>query len=263
MSYRNHDFITNRIGGDGDGSRAGQGIYEESSTPKFAIGEKLEFADGRVFRYGYTAGAIDAAELVSQDVSATCLVETDNIVIAAANGFSPAAGSTKLQITLASITKDQYAGAYLQIANDGGDGTGEGIQYRIKSNSATDFTTSGKVDIELYDPIKVTLTTASDIAITGGLWYNLMPATHGADYIISGVSPIAFTANYYGWFQTAGIALISSDGGLAIGSNLTVSDSDAGHVQLKDAETEPLVGFATFASDDDAHVGVLLQGLTP
>jgi len=263
MSYLNRNNITNRIGGDGDGASTGQGIYDESSTPKAAIGDKLEFADGRVFRYGYTAAAINASELVSQDVSATCLVETDNIVIAAANGFSPAAGSTKLQITLASITKDQYAGAYLQIANDGGDGTGEGIQYRIKSNSATDFTTSGKVDIELYDPIKVTLTIASDIAITGGLWYNLRAAVGTADYIIAGVSPIAFTANYYGWFQTAGIALISCDGALAIGVNTTLSDSDAGHVQLKDAETEPLVGYTTYASDDDAHVGVVLQGLTP
>lgn len=268
MSYLNHNFITNRVGGDGTGSKAGQGIYTESSTAKFAIGEKLEFADGRVFRYGYTAAAINAAELVSQDVSATCLVETDNIVIAAANGFSPAAGSTKLQITLASITKDQYAGAYLQIANDGGDGTGEGIQYRIKSNSATGFTTAGKVDIELYDPIKVALTTASDIAITGGLWYNVRGALGGAsdatvDYIISGVSPIAFTANYYGWFQTAGIALISCDGALAVGVNCTLSDTDVGHVQLKDAETEPLVGYTTYASDDNAHVGVVLQGLVP
>ena len=256
MSIVNSQAVTNRIGGEGN-----QGIYDESSTALYPIGEKLEFRDGRSFRYGYTAAAINAAELVSQDVSATCLAETDNIVIAAANGFSPAAGSSKLQITLASITKDQYAGGYLQIANDGADGIGEGIQYRIKSNSATAFTTAGKVDIELHDPLKVTLTTASDIAITGGLWYNLRAATSGTDYIISGVSPIAFTANYYGWFQTAGIALISCDGALAIGVNTTLSDSDAGHVQLKDAETEPLVGFTTYVSDDDAHVGVVLQGL--
>lgn len=263
MSYRTHNFTTNRLGGSGVGSKAGQSIYDESSTAKFPIGEKLELHDGRVFRYGYTAAAINAAELVSQDVSATCLVETDNIVIAASGDYSPAAKSSKLQITLASVTANQYAGAYLQIANDGGDGIGEGIQYRIKSNSATDATTSGKVDIELFDPLKVALTTASDIAITGGLWYNVLAATAGTDYIASGVSPIAFTANYYGWFQTAGIALISSDGAIAIGANLTLSDSDAGHVQLKDAETEPLIGYATFASDDNGHVGVVLQGLVP
>jgi len=270
MSYLNRNNITNRVGGTGVGSKAGQGIYAESSTAKFALGEKLEFADGRVFRYGYTAAAVNAAELVSQDVSATTVPEADNIVIAAANGFSPSAGSLKFQTTLAGKTADQFAGGLVHIANDGGDGIGEGIQYRIKSNSATGATTSGKVDWYLYDPIKVTLTTASDVAVTGGLWNQLKatainPSSYSTadDYIVSGVTPIAFTANYYGWFQTAGIALISSDGAIQYGSSVTVSDSDAGHVQLKDAETEPLVGFTVFSSDDDAHVGVVLQGLVP
>ena len=256
--YINDKHSVNRIGGDAD-----QGIYEQSSTPNHAIGEKIELGDGRCFRYGYTAAAVNAAELVSNDISAgNHLAETDNIVIAASGDYSPAAGSKKLQITLGSKSKNDFQGGYLQIANDGGDGTGEGHNYRIKSSSATGATTSGKVDIELYDPIKVTMTTATDVAIVGSLWYNVLAATSGTDYVVAGVSPIAFTANYYGWFQTAGVALIASDGALAIGVNLTLSDSDAGHVQLKDAETEPLVGFALYASDDNGHVGVLLQGLT-
>lgn len=257
--YINDKHSVNRIGGDAD-----QGIYEQSSTPNHAIGEKIELGDGRCFRYGYTAAAVNAAELVSNDISAgNHLVETDNIVIAASGDYSPAAGSKKLQITLASKSKNDFQGGYLQIANDGGDGTGEGHNYRIKSSSATDATTSGKVDIELFDAIKVALTTASDIAIVGNPWYNLIAATSATDYIVSGVSPIAFSANYYGWFQTAGVALVASDGALAIGVNLTLSDSDAGHVQLKDAETEPLVGYSLYASDDNGHVGVMLQGLTP
>ena len=261
MSIRNQNFGIGRVGGEGLGSKNGQGIYTESSTARYPIGEKLELADGRVFRYGYTAAAINAAELVSQDLSATALVETDDIVIAAANGFDPGAGSTQFQITLASVTENQYAGAMLQIANDGGDGTGEGIQYRIKSNSATGETTSGKVDIYLFDPIKVALTSASDIAIVGNLWYNVRGAFGTTDYVVSGVTPIEFTANYYGWFQTAGIALVASDGAIAIGSSLTLSDSDVGHVQLEDAYTEPRIGYSLWASDDNGHVGVLLQGL--
>ena len=257
MSFRNHNFGTNRIGGTGIGSQYGQGLYAESSTPTYPIGEKLELSDGRVFRYGKTAAAIAAGLLVSQDISATAQVETDNIVIAAANGFDPAAGSAQLQITLASITKDQFAGALLQTTDD----AGEGYQYRIKSNSATDATTSGKVDIYLFDAIVVTLTTATDIAIVGGLWYDVVGATAATDYIIAGVTPIAFTSGYYGWLQTAGIATILSDTAIAIGDNLTLSDGTAGAVQLKDAETEPLVGFACYAPDDTGHVGVVLQGL--
>jgi hypothetical protein len=257
MSFKNHNFGTNRIGGTGIGSQYGQGLYAESSTPTYPIGEKLELSDGRVFRYGKTAAAIAAGLLVSQDISATAQVETDNIVIDAANGFDPAAGSAQLQITLASITKDQFAGALLQTTDD----AGEGYQYRIKSNSATDATTSGKVDIYLFDAIAVTLTTATDIAIVGGLWYDVVGATAATDYIIAGVTPMAFTSGYYGWLQTAGIATILSDTAIAIGDNLTLSDGTAGAVQLKDAETEPLVGFACYAPDDTGHVGVVLQGL--
>ena len=257
MSYLNHNFITNRVGGEGVGSKAGQGIYSESSTPKFAMGEKLEFADGRCFRYGYTAAAVNSGLLVSHDLSETSLVESDDIVIVASGDYSPAAGSSKVQITLASISANDYSGALLQITDD----AGEGIQYRIKSNSATGATTSGKVDIELYDPLKVALTTSSDIAIVGSLWYKVRGATAATDYVVSGVTPIAFTANYYGWLQTAGIATILADGTIAIGDNLTLSDGVAGAIQLKDAETEPLIGYACYAPDTTGHCGVVLQGL--
>ena len=99
MSIVNHNFGTNRVGGSGIGSKNGQSIYDESSTARYAIGEKLELADGRVFRYGVSAAAIKAGLLAAPDVSATSLAYEANIVIAAANGFSPAAGSTQLQIT--------------------------------------------------------------------------------------------------------------------------------------------------------------------
>jgi len=72
---------------------------------------------------------------------------------------------------------------------------------------------------------------------------------------------MSVTANYYAWVQTRGIATVLSDGAVAIGVNLTLSDGVAGAVQLKDAETEPLVGYACFASDDTGFVGVKLYGL--
>ena len=222
----------------------------------------MELADGRVFRYGYTGAAIKAGLLVAPDVSATSLASSDNIVIAASGDYSPAAGSSKLQITLASTTANQYAGGYLQINNDLDDGKGEGIQYRILSNSATGATTSGKVDIELYDPLKVALDTASDIFIQGGQYNQLITATT-TDILVAGVAPIAFTANYYGWFQTSGIAtvLMETNGSAvpAIGDNVTLGDGTGGACQLKDAETEPLVGIACSVGTTGAFIGVILR----
>ena len=264
MSYNelNSNFGTNRIGGTGVGSKAGQSIYAESSTAKFAVGEKLELADGRTFRYGVTAAAIPAGYLVATDASATCHAKLQNKVQAAAGDYSPAAGSLKVQIEIASITANQYAGGYLQIMTAPTTGVGEGIQYRIKSNSATSATVTNDVDFELYDPIKVALTTASDIMISSNQYNKLVSATT-TDILIAGVSPIAFTSGYYGWFQTSGVAtvLMETNGTAvpAIGDNLTLGDGVAGAVQLQDAYTEPLAGICAQISADGEYVSVYLR----
>ena len=245
--YIDDKHTVNRIGGD-----ANQGIYEESSTPKHSIGEKLELQDGRCFRYVYTAAAIGTGLLVSQDLSATAIVESDGKLTAAA------AGATEITYTdsgtVGSATANQYQGGYLHTTDD----AGEGYQYRIKSNTAAD---SNAITFTLYDPIVVAVTTATDVAVTGSLWYNVLGATSGTDYVISGVTTIGLSSGYYGWVQTAGVATILADGTIAIGQNLTLSDGVTGAVQAKDAETEPLVGFATFAPDNTGYCGVVLQGL--
>ena len=247
-TYRNQNHALNKVGGAG----TKQGIYEESSTPKHAIGEKVELADGRCFRYVYTAAAINPGLLVSQDVSATAIVESDGKLTAAS------AGATEVTYTdsgtVGSATADQYAGGYLHITDD----AGEGHQYRIKSNTAA---SSNAVTFTLYDGLVVAVTTDTDVGVTGGLYYNVVGATAGTDGIIAGVTTRGLTSNYYGWVQTAGIATVLADGSIAIGDNLTLSDGVAGAVQLKDAETEPLVGFATFAPANTGHVGVAIQGL--
>lgn len=248
MSYRNRNHVANQIGG----LATGQGIYEESSTPNHSIGEKLELEDGRVFRYAYTAAAINRGLLVSQDVSATAIVESDGKLTAAAAGKKEVTYTDSG--TVGSATANQYAGAYLHTTDD----AGEGYNYRIKSNTAAD---SNAITFTLYDGLEVAVTTATDVAVTGNLWYNVLGATAGTDGIVSGVTPMTFQANYYGWVQTAGVATVLADGTIAIYDNLTLSDGVAGAVQLKDAETEPLVGYATFAPDDGGHVGVVIQGL--
>jgi len=244
----------------GPSSGVSQGLYEESSTQQGPVGAMRELADGRRFRYAYFASATAAGLLVSQDVSATAVVETDNIATAAD------AGATKVTLTdsgtLGSATADQYAGGYLHTTDD----SGEGYTYRIRGNTAA---SSNAVDFTLYDGLVVAITASggtnpTDVAITGSLYGNVHGATAGTDYIISGVTNRVMQANYYGWVQTRGICTILADipsGSIAIGDNLTLSDGVAGAVQLKDAETEPLVGQALFAPDNTGHVGVRLYGL--
>lgn len=233
-----------------------QGLYDESSTQQGNIGALRELPDGRRFRYAYFAAAANAGLLVSQDISATCVVEVDDKATAAD------IGATQVILTdagtLGSATADQYAGGYLHTTDE----AGEGYTYRIMGNTAA---SSNAVTFSLYDPLVIALSTSSDVAITGSLWYNVRAAGYDGsawtDYIVSGVTNRVMQASYYGWVQTTGVCTILADGTPAIGDNLTLSDGVAGAVQLKDAETEPLVGQATFAPDTGGHVGVRLYGL--
>lgn len=230
-----------------------QGIYEESATQKAALGTRLALPDGRVFRYAYNAGtAINRGLLVGPDVSAVCQAETDNSIVAAG------VGATTVDITIASVTANQFQGGYLHITDD----TGEGYTYRIKSNDATGGAAgSGKVRFTLYDGLVAALDTTSDFAITGCLYNNtvIFDAAGGTDLIVSGVTPITVTANYYYWLQTAGVCTVLANGAMTAGETVTASDDVDGAVQLQDAFTEPVVGHALFEPDDTGHVGVFLK----
>ena len=241
----NANYGVHRVGGPGT-----QGIFEESSTPKHPLGEKVELSDGRVFRYASIAATTAAGDIVSQDVSATAVVEKENGMTAAA------VGATEVIITdsstLGSATANQYAGGYLHTIDD----AGEGYTYRIKSNTAA---SSNAVTFTLYDAVQVAITTATDAAITGNLYGKVRPALGSADYIAAGVAPRAFTADYYGWVQTRGIATVRVDAGVAIGLPLMLSDATAGQAEAAD-NTHPLIGFATYAQDTaNGSVGVALQ----
>jgi len=234
-----------------------QGIYEESSTQEYPIGTKREFEDGRVFRYSSFAAAVNAGILVSQDVSATSIVESDGKLTAAAIGATEVIYTDSG--TVGSATANQYAGGYLHITDD----AGEGYQYRIKSNTAA---SSNAVTFTLYDGLVVAVTTATDVAVTGNL-YNQVRATdftNGAkvDCTVAGVTARSFTSGYYGWIQTAGVATVLSDGDIAYGAMVAGSDGVAGAVHAADTDsTEIVVGYSTMLSDDTGHVGVNLTGV--
>jgi hypothetical protein len=245
-TIENANYGLTRIGGAG-----GQGIYEESSTPKHRIGEKLELSDGRTFRYSYFSTATAQGLLASQDLSATAIVESDGKLTAAAIGATEVTYTDSG--TVGSATLNQYAGGYLHITDD----AGEGYQYRIKSNTAA---SSNAITFTLYDGLEVAVTTDTDVAVTGSLWNNLIGAS-ATDYVVCGVTPISFTVNYYGWVQTRGIATVLADGTITAGGNLTLSDGVTGAIQAKDAETEPLVGYAAYAPDTTGYAGVVLQNM--
>lgn len=238
-----------------------ESIYSQSSAPLYPVGTKFTMADGREFRYAHFGAAVTQGKLVSQDITESSVVDTDNSILAPASCVTTTdgtVGSYFVEITKASVTVNQFAGAFLAITDD----TGEGYMYKIKSNTASNDPASGTFRIQLEDPLIVALDASSDYEILGNPYANVEGAvgSDGADYSVPvGVTVRSMTIAYYGWIQTKGTALVLQDGTVNIGDTVTMSDGVAGAVQTMDAYTEPIVGYCTHSGDSTGYTIIELN----
>lgn len=211
-------------------------IFDMHATQRYAIGAKITKADGSEYAYSHFLTDSAAGTIVGPDVSEGGEVAAiDGAVIAPAStvsGTDGALGSKYVQITNAGIVADEHAGGYFVTVND----AGEGYTYRIKGNDATDATATGDVRIELYDPIQVALTTATDVMILGSKYAQLIKVTGdgGEDNLGSGVTCAAMVVATaaYGWVCTRGLIGVLVDGTIAAGEACTISDGVAGSIQV-------------------------------
>jgi len=220
-----------------------QGIYEESATQKAEIGFRLLVGD-RVFRYSYAGGvALAAGKLVK---SAQLPAEVNKSVAAAAS-----IGAKSVTVTTAAA--QLYLAEGYMVVNDV---TGEGICYKIKS-SAANATTATSTDITLYDPLSVALTTSSQVELYGSPYYDLDLSAAVTDHI-SGIPPIAVTANYYFWLQTWGPCAALVGATTAAGDMLVPHTTD-GSVAPGSVFTSNIIGYALTAGTATEYNGIWLR----
>lgn len=202
------------------------------STQQFHLGYKLAAANGDVFTYVHFGAATNPGLVVAQDISESgyATVQANKIIASAScvNTTDGTIGSRFIQMTLASVTANLLAGGTLVTCKD----TGVGYTYRIKGNTATGDPASGDIRVELYDKIKIAVDNTTDIAIVGNAFGNLEAATTGTDNYAVGVTTAVMTAGSYGWVLSKGLVGIQVDGTIAIGEMVTISDSEAGQVQV-------------------------------
>jgi len=188
-----------------------QGVFEISSTQKAALGSRIAFDDGRVYRYA-KAGATALA--AGKFVKVGAMAAQVNMAVSAA--VTVGNNSVTLTTTSASTTPTD---GYLQINA----GTGVGQQFKFRSVAAN-ATTTTSTDVELYDPIGIALDTTS----YGSLYYNPYEqcevVTAQTD-IILGVPTTTVTAEYYFWLQTWGPACVLSQNTPTAGYTVFASTS--------------------------------------
>lgn len=244
-----------------------QGIFESSDVARCPLGTRIRVGP-RVFYYAHFCYDTNRGLLVAPDTSANDLTEFDGAFISGNYGF--VAGIKLLQCT-GTATLHQFAGGFLHITDD----TGEGYCYGIKDNSKTgeklherdpDAYSSSEFIIELYDPLVEALATDADAYISGNMYKNLRLATAATDMCVAGLSMITMDVSVapYAWVQTWGPATCLCDGTPAKGDILTLSDTTTtanfGGAQIQAAYTELIIGHALEAGDAClAHFAVYLQ----
>ena len=231
LPYFSNSLVgTPQVGADVD-------ITQIDATQKFALGTRFRRQDGNEYAYGYSsAGAAVGKLMASTFASASltlssnnCIAPTSAIAVAGDTVKPGAVGSKYVEITLASVIANQFAGGYLTV----GSGTGLGQTFRIRGNTATNNPATGNVRIEFYEKITVALDATSDVLITGNPFADVI-VKDGTNYVTAGVSvSTTTTTKPYGWFLTKGITGCLQDDttlALAVGKGVAPSASVAGAV---------------------------------
>ena len=192
-------------------------VFEVNSTPKWALGLKMERNDGAIFRYAHFSTVLSAGSL-----AATTADQVDqqyigtNIVVAPSstyqmpneqNGVYPGAAGSRYLITYVTASTNQWAGATLTIAAS----DGVGYTYLVAGATSTGVVATALSRFELYDPIQVSLAAGSMIMLKGNKWNDLKGAAIGTQNVAGVTCANINTAGYYGWVQTHGYCGVLTD----------------------------------------------------
>ena len=185
----------------GDESEPLIGIYEQSADQKYHVGTKVEFADGRVFRYAQNGGtALSKALMTSSEALNARAVDE----LQSTYGTSAEVGDLEIDIdvtTGGTWVENDFADGFL-IVNKA---TGMGDIYKIAANKIN-VSDSTLMRIRLETPLRTALDATSELTFVKNAWRDVVVMPTTAEGTPTGIPLIAVTANYYCWLQTGGYA---------------------------------------------------------
>ena len=190
----------------GDVEQPTQGIYEESATQKYALGTKLEYSDGRIFRYAQNGAATGVKASMMQSIAVTSNIHTQAQATSYGNGT---VGETEFvcDITTGSSLAENYLSEGYMVVNKT-DGLGD--IYKVLANKV-DASDDTLMRVLLDSPIRTALVAASELTFVANARYKVVavPTTQVGPAV--GVMMIAATINYFCWLQTGGTAPLVVD----------------------------------------------------
>ncbi len=215
-----------------NGLATSQGIWDTVTSAVVPVGTRGALEDGRVFYYSRNSGiALIAGQNVMAELQTAQYTEMDVP--------TSASGATSVSVTLGStaVTLNEYAGGYMCIIDD----TGEGITYKIDSHPVA--LASAACVLTLVDPIKVTFGANTTVQMVKNPWMDVVVAVAAQAHLSVGISQVAVgsgaaTPQYF-WTQTWGISCAWQDTNNAIGLAMT-SGTTEGQFETIAAGDQPL-----------------------
>jgi hypothetical protein len=232
----------------------------QTSEQRHRLGTEMVFIDGRKFRYVENGGsAISEGLLVAAEAPAAN--HDEDLVITT----SPSVGDTTISITLGgtAAAKNLYAEGFLffNLPILATSATPH-EWYKIKSHPAVSSSGTGVFTIDEEDGFATAITAGTE---TAGLIKSpykdvvVAPAAIAGRFV--GVTTRSMTADYFGWVQVAGLAVVAIDGTPAIGTVVGASSNHAGQFLVIGADTTPAIGrvHGKAGVDNEYHVIYLMN----
>ncbi|KKL70203.1 hypothetical protein LCGC14_2107270 [marine sediment metagenome] len=213
-------------------------------TEKFDVGQKLEYADSRKYRFALAGELLVKGELLEGEQITT---EDDLTPTATAVGATAITATTT-----GTEAADYYKGGYAVVATT----PGLADLYKLGTHL---LLTSGAGDVfNLADEtILVALTTASRVSILRNPWKGLISLATTALGWCAGVAVSLIPSAEWGWVQTGGPAACLAGGADIEGVAFAASDNSAGLGITADADSEFVIGQVMLGGDGDGKANIV------
>jgi hypothetical protein len=232
----------------------------QTSVQRHRLGTEMVFMDGRKFRYAENGGSAISEGLLVAAEAPTGNHDEDLVITT-----SPSAGDTTIGITLGATAAaaNLYAEGFLFfnipiLATS----ANPHEWYKIKSHAVIASAGTGTFTIDEEDGFTTAITAGTE---TAGLIKSpykdvvVAPAAIAGRFV--GVTTRSMTADYFGWLQVAGLAVVAIDGTPAIGTVVGASSNHAGQFLVIGADTTPAMGrvHGKAGVDNEYHVIYLMN----
>lgn len=223
-----------------------------SERENVALGQRMEYDDGRKFRFCLAGATLVVADLIQG--KAVVASDYTNLVL----DSESVVGATVLTFTASTSTaKDYYAGGWVHV-NKSAASVG-GYVYRVKANKLFASSSGITITLEAFDPLRQILAASDEIGVTPDPYNGAIQAiiTTLTNRLV-GVAVTPITSGNYGWLQTGGVCAVNASASdLVVGNVATAVLAAAGRVGLAVVDIDETVGIVLSVPDSAGEFGAI------